>query len=100
MPAGDRVAGSVLPQRRVGCPALLARQPAPQCKGAASRQIGERRYHAFDFVQARPASAGMRGDLDIGDRAEQTLRIGMSWLFEKVLGARLLDLPPGIHDDD
>ena len=50
----------------------------------------------ISFSRARRVR-GARRDLDIGDRAEQAFGVGVARALEQILGARLLDLSPGIH---
>src|ERR1700730_18457958 len=100
MPAGDPVSWAILFERRRLGTALIARQGASSRKAAALGHVEQRRHHALDLVETSAADSAACGRVEMRDRAQEALGVGMTGPVEQILGARLLDLAAGIHHHD
>ena len=97
MPAGDPVRGAVLQQRRIRRATFVGGEPAARREAAALRQIEQRGNHAPDLGQPRTTGCAACRDIDVGNGAQQALRVGMAGLLEQVVDGCLLDLSAGVH---
>ena len=100
MPARNPVAGAVLFERREGGAALIGREAAARREAASLRQPRQRGNQSLYLVEPRPPRVGARRLFQIRQRAEQPRRIGVAGAIEQIVRSRLLDLAPGVHDDD
>ena len=92
--------GAVLFERRKRGMALFGREAAARREAASLRQPRQRRHHPLDLVEPGPPWIGARRLFQVRQRAEQSPRIGVSGAREQIVGSRLFDLAPGVHDDD
>src|SRR5271154_4007485 len=87
-------------QCRRDAPANFADHWAAARERTAGMWSNQRRHRARDFRQTLLCSRLVRGGAELGNRAQQTPRVGMSWILEDFLDGRVLDLSASVHHDD
>jgi len=73
---------TVLFQGRHRGAALVGRQAAARREAATRRQVEQRWHHALDLVES--GAPAVRGGVEMRDRAQETLRVGMAGIVEQI----------------
>ena len=96
--AGGDVAGTLLFETRRELATEIGRERTSPGKDAALDPLLEAGHLSGNLGEALRSSG--EGGAELGHRAEQALRIGMTGRAEQFGHRRFLDLAPGIHDHD